>query len=59
VALARVTRTLLDRMGAEELSNRATAVLAQGDASEAHGFRAAIMIVFASADHVARCEARL
>ena len=28
VALTRVTRTLLDRMGEEELSNRATAVLA-------------------------------
>jgi hypothetical protein len=32
VALTRVTRTLLDRMGAEELSNRATAVLAQANA---------------------------
>jgi len=32
VALTRVTRTLLDRMGAEELSNRATAVLAQATA---------------------------
>ena len=32
LALTRVTRTLLDRMGAEELSNRATAVLAQANA---------------------------
>src|SRR2546423_5704662 len=32
VAVTRVTRTLLDRMGAEELSNRATAVLAQANA---------------------------
>jgi hypothetical protein len=32
LALTRVTRTLLDRMGAEELSTRATAVLAQANA---------------------------
>ena len=32
VALTRVTRTLLDRMGAEELSNRATAMLTQANA---------------------------
>jgi len=35
VALTRVTRTLLDRMGVEELSNRATAVLAQANARRA------------------------
>ena len=32
MAVARVTRTLLDRMGEEELSTRATAVLAQANA---------------------------
>jgi len=35
LALTRATRTLLDRMGAEELSNRATAVLAQATAHRA------------------------